>query len=98
MNRHTGLINRVLWMQNKYPLKENDVILQKTTYTFDVSVWEIMWWSIVGAKVIILIPEGEKDPSMICNAIEKNNVTTMHFVPSMLKVFLMHIDRNKESS
>ncbi|MCL1989818.1 MAG: amino acid adenylation domain-containing protein, partial [Defluviitaleaceae bacterium] len=87
MCEHRGLINRIIWMQNRYPLNEHDVILQKTTYTFDVSVWEILWWSFVGGKVVMLKPEGEKDPNEIIQAIEKNGVTTMHFVPSMLKVF-----------
>jgi len=87
MIEHQGLINRVLWMQNRYSLNDQDTILQKTTYTFDVSVWEILWWSFVGAKVVMLEPEGEKDPHVISQAIEKHGVTTLHFVPSMLKVF-----------
>jgi len=87
MIEHNGLINRIIWMQNRYPLNEYDVILQKTMYTFDVSVWEILWWSFVGAKVVMLKPKGEKDPDTIIQAIKKYEVTTMHFVPSMLKVF-----------
>ncbi|WP_250944740.1 non-ribosomal peptide synthetase [Clostridium felsineum] len=96
MNRHTGFINRFLWMKNKYQLDDGDVILQKTTYTFDVSVWEIIGWSFIGAKLILLIPDGEKDPLVICNTIERNNVTTIHFVPSMLNVFLLYIENYKE--
>lgn len=94
MIEHTSVLNRLLWMQKAYPLTENDVILQKTPFTFDVSVWEMFWWAFVRAKVCFLIPEGEKDSSTIVDAIERRRVTTMHFVPSMLHAFLEHIDLN----
>ncbi|MEE1282416.1 MAG: amino acid adenylation domain-containing protein, partial [Acutalibacteraceae bacterium] len=76
MNRHTGLINRIMWMHDRYPLSETGKILQKTTYTFDVSVWEIIWWSLVGASVVMLVPGGEKDPEIISRTIIDNEITT----------------------
>ena len=94
MCHHRGLINRIEWMQNKYPIDSSDTILQKTTYTFDVSVWEIIWWSFTGAKVVMLEPGGEKEPAAICAAIARSQITTIHFVPSMLKAFLMHLSEN----
>lgn len=92
MCHNTGLINRILWMDSRYTLGEDDVILQKTTYTFDVSVWEIFWWAIKGCKVVMLNQGDEKNPMAICDAIEKYKVTTMHFVPSMLNMFLISIE------
>lgn len=92
MIEHRSLINRINWMQKKYPLDENSVILQKTTYTFDVSVWELIWWSFIGAQVCMLEPGGEKDPLAIIRAIQKYKVTTMHFVPSMLSIFLQFLE------
>ena len=86
-NVNHGLINRIFWMNSFYPLGEQDNILQKTTFTFDVSVWEIVWWSLVGARVAMLIPGGEREPETICEAIDRYEVTTMHFVPSMLSIF-----------
>jgi len=88
MIEHGALINRINWMQKKYPINEDDVLLQKTPYTFDVSLWELFWWSISGASVCMLEQGGEKDPVSIIKAVEKNKVTTMHFVPSMLDMFL----------
>jgi tyrocidine synthetase-3 len=85
-----ALVNRLNWMQKAYPLDEDDTILHKTPFTFDVSVWEIFWWAIVGARVCLLVPGGEKDPELIGAAIERHRVTTLHFVPSMLNVFLDH--------
>jgi non-ribosomal peptide synthetase component F len=61
MIEHRAAINRIHWMQKAYPINENDVILQKTPYTFDVSVWEMFWWGFTGAKVCFLKPGGEKD-------------------------------------
>lgn len=96
MVEHHSVVNRISWMQKKYPIGENDVILQKTTYTFDVSVWELFWWSWYGAKVALLSPGGEKDPSMITDAIEKYSVTTIHFVPSMFTAFLTALEDKQE--
>ncbi|MCC5439464.1 non-ribosomal peptide synthetase, partial [Clostridium botulinum] len=97
MIEHRSLVNRLNWMQNKYPISEKDTILQKTTYTFDVSVWEILWWSLVGAKVCMLSPNGEKDPMKIIETIDKYKVTTMHFVPSMLNVFMYCVEENRNN-
>jgi amino acid adenylation domain-containing protein len=94
MIEHFPVINRLNWMQKRYPIAPGDVILQKTTYVFDVSVWELFWWSFWGASQYLLIPGGEKDPAAIIEAIEKNNISTMHFVPSMLNVFLGYIEGN----
>ncbi len=98
MIEHTSLINRLNWMQKKYPLDEEDIILQKTTYTFDVSVWEILWWSLVGASVFMLKPEMEKDPEFIAKVIGENNVSIMHFVPSMFNSFIDYIESKKSAN
>lgn len=92
---HHSVINRINWMQKKYPLGAEDVILQKTPYTFDVSVWELFWWFFAGSRVYFLGPGEEKDPSAILKAVESRKVTTLHFVPSMLSVFLEHFQSNQ---
>ncbi|MCP4155876.1 MAG: AMP-binding protein, partial [bacterium] len=91
---HRALVNRLNWMQKRYPLEKNDTILQKTPYTFDVSVWEMFWWGIEGARVCFLEPGGEKDPMIIADTIEKHRVTVLHFVPSMLTPFLEYIKQS----
>ncbi|MCX7920819.1 MAG: amino acid adenylation domain-containing protein [Clostridia bacterium] len=92
MIEHYSVINRINWMHKKYPIDCSDTILQKTPFTFDVSVWELFWWSFVGARVCMLEPGGEKDPEVIAATIKNYNVTTMHFVPSMLGIFLQHLE------
>ena len=92
MIEHSALMNRINWMQKKYPIGEGDVILQKTTYTFDVSVWELTWWMYTGATMAFLEQGEEKNPNSIIKAIEAMGVTTMHFVPSMLGAFLKYVD------
>ena len=91
MIRHRSIVNRINWMQKKYPIHPEDLIMQKTPFTFDVSVWELFWWTFTGSGVLMLEPGGEKDPQVIADAIDKNKVTTMHFVPSMLGAFLDYI-------
>lgn len=93
--QHHSVINRIKWMHEKYPLNKEDVILQKTPYTFDVSVWELFWWSMYGGALKLLVPDGHKDPLEIINAIYNSDVTHIHFVPSMLNAFLQYLDSNK---
>jgi tyrocidine synthetase-3 len=91
---HHSLVNRLCWMQKKYPIDEKDTLLHKTPFTFDVSVWEIFWWSIVGARVCLLVPGGEKDPGTIADTVAGNRITVIHFVPSMLNAFLDYLQEN----
>jgi bacitracin synthase 3 len=97
MIQHASVVNRLHWMQRYYPLGQDDIILQKTPYTFDVSVWELFWWSFYGARLCLLGPGEEKDPSAITQSIEQYHITTMHFVPSMLGVFLDYLESSNES-
>ena len=92
MIEHHAVINRLFWMQKSYPLKTNDTILQKTPISFDVSVWELFWWGFFGAKLGILKAGGERFPEAIIAAVQKFEVTVMHFVPSMLNAFLTYIN------
>jgi len=96
MIEHHSLINRLNWMQKKYQIQYDDTILQKTPFTFDVSLWELFWWAMVGAKLCFLIPGGEKIPELLTQTIQKNHITTIHFVPSMLKTFLEYIEDRGE--
>lgn len=98
MIEHHSLINRLNWMQKRYPLTEEDRILQKTPFTFDVSVWEMFWWSIEGASVYFLPPDGEKDPALMVDTINEQEITVMHFVPSMLNAFLEYLKVIDDSS
>jgi amino acid adenylation domain-containing protein/FkbM family methyltransferase len=92
MIEHRAMMNRLNWMQAAYPLSGTDVILQKTPVVFDVSVWELFWWSFNGAGLCLLDPGGEKDPGAIVEAAGRFGVTTMHFVPSMLNAFLYYME------
>ena len=97
MIEHRSVVNRLHWMQHDYPIDESDVILQKTPYYFDVSVWELFWWALQGAKLCFLMPGGERNPLAIVETIRKHHVSVMHFVPSMLNVFLEYLDGRSAS-
>ncbi len=85
---HEAIRNRLQWMQDTFPLTEEDRILQKTPFTFDVSVWEFFWPLMYGATLVIARPGGHKDTAYLVEAIRDHQVTTIHFVPPMLQVFL----------
>jgi amino acid adenylation domain-containing protein len=88
LNTHAGIVNRLLWMQEAFGLVSTDVVLQKTPFSFDVSVWEFFWPLVTGASLAIAKPGGHLDRDYLIDAIDRHRVTTMHFVPSMLRVFL----------
>jgi amino acid adenylation domain-containing protein len=97
MVEHRSVVNRLRWMQRQYPIGADDVILQKTPVTFDVSVWELMWWAMAGARVALLEPGAERDPRKIAAAVQRHGVTVMHFVPSMLGPFLDQLEAQPDS-
>ncbi|HJX27739.1 MAG TPA: amino acid adenylation domain-containing protein, partial [Thermoanaerobaculia bacterium] len=85
---HRGIVNRLLWMQEAYALTPADRVLQKTPFSFDVSLWEFFWPLLVGARLVFAKPEGHKDPRYLVELIACEEITTLHFVPSMLQAFL----------
>ncbi|MFD3706628.1 amino acid adenylation domain-containing protein [Nocardia sp. NPDC058658] len=88
VNTHRGISNRLLWMQRAYPLSERDVVLHKTPANFDVSVWELFWPLLAGARVVVAEPERHRDSGYLVDVITRYQVTVSHFVPSMLGAFL----------
>ncbi|MFJ3925000.1 amino acid adenylation domain-containing protein, partial [Streptomyces sp. NPDC090022] len=85
---HEGIVNRLVWMQERFGLGAADRVLQKTPFGFDVSVWEFFWPLLEGATLVVARPEGHKDPAYLAELVCETGVTTVHFVPSMLEAFL----------
>ncbi|MEO0723111.1 MAG: amino acid adenylation domain-containing protein [Bacteroidota bacterium] len=91
-NNHGGLLNRLLWAQDYFQLDaQEDVLLQKTTFCFDVSVWEFFWPLMVGARLVVARPGGEMDVEYLHTLMASQGVTSVHFVPSMLEAFLVGV-------
>ncbi|MBV9483693.1 MAG: amino acid adenylation domain-containing protein, partial [Acidobacteria bacterium] len=95
LNVHEGIVNRLLWMQDTYQLGPSDRVLQKTPFSFDVSVWEFFWPLMTGACLVLTAPDAHKDPSYLVEIIEREQITTIHFVPSMLQMFLEEKGRER---
>ncbi|MDJ0392785.1 amino acid adenylation domain-containing protein [Rhodococcus sp. G-MC3] len=89
---HEAIVANLDWRQRDYPLTAQDVVLQKTPFTFDVSVWEFFWPLQAGASLVVAAPDGHRDPAYIAGTMASHGVTTAHFVPSMLAVFLGQFD------
>lgn len=85
---HAALCNRILWMQHEYKLMPSDRVLQKTPFSFDVSVWEFLWPLVTGSQLIIAAPGIHRNPDELVELIKSKKVTVIHFVPSMLRAFL----------
>ncbi|HBS6069782.1 TPA: enterobactin non-ribosomal peptide synthetase EntF [Klebsiella aerogenes] len=94
----TAIVNRLLWMQNHYPLTAADVVAQKTPCSFDVSVWEFWWPFMTGAQLVMAAPEAHRDPQAMQQFFAQYGVTTTHFVPSMLAAFVASLDSDNVSS
>ena len=88
MNTHRGICNFLLWMQDTFQLTANDRVLQKTAFSFDVSVWECFWPLLTGARLVLAEPGGHQNPAYLRHIIEQEQISVMHFVPVMLQVFL----------
>ena len=92
LNTHEGIRNRLLWMQDAFALTTDDCVLQKTPFSFDVSVWEFFWPLMFGARLVVARPGDHRDPGALVRLIASHRVTTLHFVPSMLGAFLEEAD------
>lgn len=92
MNTHLGILNRLFWMQDMFSLTASDRVLHKTPFSFDVSVWELFWPCMYGATLVVARPEGHKDNDYLVQTIVDQQITLMHFVPSMLQLFLQAKD------
>ena len=91
MIEHRAIINRLYWMKNAYKITEKDRIMQKTPYTFDVSVWELFLSFFTGGTLYLAEPKTENDPNALAKFIEQNDITVCHFIPSMLNVMLRYL-------
>ncbi len=87
-NTHRGIVNRLCWMQEAFALTPADRVLQKTPYSFDVSVWEFFWPLMIGARLVLARPDGHRDNRYLATLIQQAGITTLHFVPPMLNAFL----------
>jgi amino acid adenylation domain-containing protein len=92
MNTHRGICNRLLWMQDAYQLSDADRVLQKTPFTFDVSVWEFFWPLMTGGRLVMARPGLHGDSGYLISTIRSEEITTLHFVPPMLSAFLTDRD------
>ncbi|EEX12200.1 enterobactin synthetase component F [Citreicella sp. SE45] len=85
---HDAIVNRLLWMRETYGFGPGDRILQKTPATFDVSVWEFFLPFLSGATLVVAPPGAQRDPVALAALVRAQGITAMHFVPSMLELFL----------
>lgn len=86
--QHQAIVNRLLWMRDFYAIQPQQRFIQKTPYTFDVSLWELFLPFISGAQLYVAPPEAHKDPQTLAHLIREQRIEVIHFVPSMLDVFL----------
>ena len=90
MSSTRGVVNRLSWMESVHGLGLDETVLQKTPYSFDVSVWELFWPLAAGARLVLARPEGHRDPGYLWEIVQREGITTAHFVPSLLEAFLAH--------
>ncbi|HYG64496.1 MAG TPA: amino acid adenylation domain-containing protein, partial [Thermoanaerobaculia bacterium] len=92
MLHHRGIVNRLLWMRQAYGVGPSDVVLQKTPFGFDVSVWELFEPLVTGGRLVMARPEGHRDGAYLADLVGREQVSVLHFVPSMLRLFLEEPD------
>lgn len=92
MNEHRAVVNRLLWARDAYGVGPGSVVLQKASFGFDVSVWELLLPLMTGARLVLALPGGQGDPAYLARVIAEEGITMMHFVPSMLGLFIEQAD------
>jgi amino acid adenylation domain-containing protein len=98
MNEHRSVVNRLLWGQSAFGLGADDRVLQKTPFSFDVSMPEFFWPLLTGARLVMARPGGHRSPAYLVDVIWREGITTLHFVPSMMQAFLEVVDASKCAS
>ncbi|NIU19183.1 MAG: AMP-binding protein, partial [Actinobacteria bacterium] len=77
MNSHRAIVNRLLWMQETYGLTADDRVLQKTPFSFDVSVWELFWPLMTGARLVVARPGGHQDSDYLAGQVAERQITAL---------------------
>lgn len=90
INTHRGIVNRMCWMQERYPLRPGDRFLQTAAIGFGAAILEIFWPLHAGATVLLARPDGYKDPGYLIDTIVREDARAAHFVPSLLRALLEH--------
>ncbi|RXK31045.1 amino acid adenylation domain-containing protein, partial [Bacillus velezensis] len=85
-------------MQGQFPLTEEDIIVMKSSFSFDASIWQLFWWTMSGASVYLLPAGWEKDPVRMIEAFASEKVTTAHFIPAMVNSFLDALETEPEET
>ncbi|MEC2273097.1 amino acid adenylation domain-containing protein, partial [Bacillus velezensis] len=85
-------------MQGQFPLTEEDIIVMKSSFSFDASIWQLFWWTMSGASVYLLPAGWEKDPARMIEAFASEKVTTAHFIPAMVNSFLDALETEPEET
>ncbi len=89
-NTHAALAERLQWMQATYALDGDDVLMQKAPVSFDVSVWECFWPLVTGCRLVLAAPGEHRDPARLVELVRQFGVTTLHFVPLLLQLFIVY--------
>jgi acyl-coenzyme A synthetase/AMP-(fatty) acid ligase/aryl carrier-like protein len=85
---HAGVYNLLCWGQAAFPLGGADRVLQKTPFSFDVSVLDLFWPLAAGSALVVARPEGHLEGAYLVDVIRREAITVLHYVPSLLRVFL----------
>jgi amino acid adenylation domain-containing protein len=98
LNTHAAVVNRLAWGQETFCFTATDAVLQKTPYSFDVSVPECFGPLLARARLVIARPGGHRDPAYLQALVLGERITSIHFVPSMLEAFLPLAEREALAS
>ncbi|WKG12614.1 amino acid adenylation domain-containing protein [Nocardia sp. PE-7] len=85
---HAAIVNQLRWKMNEFGLTAQDSVLLKTAATFDLSVWEFWSAAVCGGRLVLAAPAGHRDPTYLAELMRREQVTTLHVVPSMLDTLL----------
>ncbi|QLE45714.1 hypothetical protein FD723_36255 (plasmid) [Nostoc sp. C052] len=92
---HLGLLNHLYAMIANLDLKETDAIAQTAPISFDISIWQILTLLLIGGRVHVFKYEIVREPVQLLEQIERQAISVLQIVPSLLKMLLEEVERSQ---
>lgn len=98
MIEQRGMINHLFIKVRDLELTSADIVAQTASQCFDISVWQFLAPLLVGGRVRIFGDEVVADPKALLHALEKEAITIVETVPSLLRAILAEMQASGGTS
>lgn len=94
---HISLRNLLNSLSSTLSIEPGEYFLQNVSFSFDPSLWTILWPLVNGATLVLMDPESIADPKFILETIKKYSIQTLHAGPSLMRNIMSQKELSKEN-